>query len=47
LLVRCGPAEVADAWCASRLGGDWAGTFGTMSRDVPYTKILSRGFPSG
>jgi putative acyl-CoA dehydrogenase len=47
LLVRYGPAEVADAWCASRLGGDWAGTFGTMSRDVPYAKILSRGLPSG
>jgi putative acyl-CoA dehydrogenase len=47
LLVRYGPAEVADAWCASRLGGDWAGAFGTMSRDVPCTKILSRGLPSG
>ena len=47
LLVRDSPAEIADAWCASRLGGDWAGTFGTMARDVECTKILSRGLPSG
>jgi len=47
LLVRYSPAEIADAWCASRLGGDWAGTFGTMGRDVECTKILSRGLPSG
>jgi hypothetical protein len=44
-LVRYGPPEVADAWCASRLGGDWAGAFGTLSRDVPSKKIVSRGFP--
>jgi putative acyl-CoA dehydrogenase len=46
LLVRSGPPEIADAWCASRLGGDWAGAFGTLSRDVPCKRILSRGFPS-
>jgi putative acyl-CoA dehydrogenase len=45
LLVRYGPPEIADAWCAARLGGDWAGVFGTLSRDVPCMRILSRGFP--
>jgi putative acyl-CoA dehydrogenase len=30
LLVRLAPAAVADAFCASRLAGDWAPTFGTL-----------------
>ncbi|KAB8167799.1 DNA alkylation response protein [Streptomyces sp. 3MP-14] len=30
LLVRHAPPEVADAFCASRLGGDWGGSFGTL-----------------
>jgi putative acyl-CoA dehydrogenase len=30
LLVRLAPAPVADAFCASRLAGDWAPTFGTL-----------------
>ena len=31
LLVRFAPAEVADAFCASRLGTSYDGTFGTLS----------------
>ena len=31
LLVRFAPAEVADAFCASRLGGAHDGTFGTLA----------------
>jgi hypothetical protein len=30
LLVRHSPAEVADAFCATRLAGDWGHTFGTL-----------------
>src|SRR6476620_10858848 len=31
LLVRFAPAEVADAFCASRLGSEYAGTLGTIT----------------
>ena len=30
LLVRFAPPEVADAFCASRLGTSYDGTFGTL-----------------
>ena len=30
LLIRFGPAAVADAFCASRLDGDWGHTFGSL-----------------
>ena len=30
LLVTHAPAAVADAFCASRLDGDWAPAFGTL-----------------
>jgi putative acyl-CoA dehydrogenase len=32
LLVRFGPPEVADAFCATRLGTSYGGTFGTLPR---------------
>ena len=35
LLVRFAPAEVADAFCASRLGTSYNGTFGTLDRRRP------------
>ena len=36
LLVQHAPPAVADAFCASRLGGDWAPTFGTLGpADIP------------
>jgi hypothetical protein len=38
LLVRHAPPAVADAFCATRLGGDWAYTFGTL----PVTAGLAR-----
>ncbi|MFF3874804.1 acyl-CoA dehydrogenase family protein [Streptomyces sp. NPDC001978] len=37
LLVRFAPPEVADAFCGSRLGGDWGSAFGTL----PYTAALA------
>ncbi|MEV6303640.1 acyl-CoA dehydrogenase family protein [Actinoplanes sp. NPDC051861] len=46
LLVRHAPAAVADAFCASRLGGDWGHTFGTLPAGVDTEAILSRAAPA-
>ena len=45
LLVRHAPAEVADAFCASRLGGDWGHTFGTLPAGVDAATIVERAAP--
>ena len=45
LLVRSGPAEVADAFCASRLGGDWGHAFGTLPSGVDAAAIVERATP--
>ena len=45
LLVRYSPPAVADAFCASRLGGDWGYAFGTLSRQVDTATILDRATP--
>ncbi|WP_309238270.1 acyl-CoA dehydrogenase family protein [Actinoplanes aureus] len=42
LLVRHAPAAVADAFCASRLGGDWGQTFGTLSPSADLAAIVER-----
>ena len=42
LLVRFSPPAVADAFCASRLGGDWGHTFGTLPPGVDTAAILAR-----
>ena len=42
LLVRYAPAAVADAFCASRLGGDHGLAFGTLSGGVDFTGVLER-----
>jgi putative acyl-CoA dehydrogenase len=42
LLVRYSPAAVADAFCASRLGGDWGGAFGTLPPGLDLAGILDR-----
>ncbi|OEV04367.1 acyl-CoA dehydrogenase family protein [Streptomyces oceani] len=42
LLVRHSTPAVADAFCASRLGGDWGGAFGTLPTDVELATILDR-----
>ncbi|GIE86291.1 acyl-CoA dehydrogenase family protein [Actinoplanes regularis] len=46
LLVRHAPAEVADAFCASRLGGDWGHTFGTLPAGVDTASIVERAAPA-
>lgn len=42
LLVRHSTPEVADAFVASRLAGDWGGVFGTLPRTTPFTTITDR-----
>ncbi|MEV7095400.1 acyl-CoA dehydrogenase family protein [Amycolatopsis sp. NPDC051045] len=42
LLVRHGHPAVADAFCASRFGGDWGIAFGTLPAGVDTGAILER-----
>jgi putative acyl-CoA dehydrogenase len=42
LLVRHGHPAVADAFCASRFGGDWGFAFGTLPAGVDTGAILER-----
>jgi putative acyl-CoA dehydrogenase len=45
LLVRYAPPAVADAFCASRLGGDWGTTFGTLPHTLDLASIVNRARP--
>ncbi|GGU99810.1 DNA alkylation response protein [Streptomyces filipinensis] len=45
LLVRHAPHPVADAFCASRLGGDWGHSFGTLPAGAGLDAILERALP--
>jgi putative acyl-CoA dehydrogenase len=45
LLVQHAPPVVADAFCASRLGGDWGHTFGSLPPGVDVSAIIERGTP--
>ncbi len=45
LLVRHAPAAVADAFCASRLGGDGGLEYGTLPAGTDFEAILQRGRP--
>ncbi|MBC7374640.1 MAG: acyl-CoA dehydrogenase family protein [Frankiales bacterium] len=42
LLVRHAPAAVADAFCASRLAGDWGHAFGTLPKSVDTAAVVQR-----
>jgi putative acyl-CoA dehydrogenase len=46
LLVRYGDPAVADAFCATRLGGDWGHSFGTLPEGLQFASILQRHRPS-
>lgn len=46
LLVRYAPAEVADAFCASRLGGDAGAAFGTLPHTLALAEIVERARPA-
>ncbi|MCY1531028.1 hypothetical protein D9M68_662390 [compost metagenome] len=45
LLVQAAPAAVADAFCASRLGGDWGQAFGTLGAGADFDSIIQRAQP--
>jgi putative acyl-CoA dehydrogenase len=42
LLVRYGDPAVADAFCASRLDGDWGRAFGTLPPGTDFGRIIER-----
>ncbi|MGK5549227.1 acyl-CoA dehydrogenase family protein [Streptomyces sp. URMC 127] len=45
LLVRHSTPAVADAFCASRLGGEWGNAFGTLPPGADLGQILDRAAP--
>jgi putative acyl-CoA dehydrogenase len=45
LLVRFGDPAVADAFCASRLDGDWGRAFGTLPAGTDFGRIIERHTP--
>ncbi|WP_267893408.1 acyl-CoA dehydrogenase family protein, partial [Streptomyces kebangsaanensis] len=47
LLVRYAPPEVADAFCASRLGGEWGAAFGTLPHTLDLAAVVERARPVG
>ncbi|MFJ9243986.1 acyl-CoA dehydrogenase family protein [Streptomyces sp. NPDC101776] len=47
LLVRHAPSAVADAFCATRLAGDWGHAFGTLPDSADLDSILARALPEG
>ncbi|MEU5179749.1 acyl-CoA dehydrogenase family protein [Streptomyces longwoodensis] len=46
LLVRHAPPAVADAFCATRLGGDWGHSFGTLPDGAGVDAVLGRALPA-
>ncbi|MGW2488962.1 acyl-CoA dehydrogenase family protein [Streptomyces sp. NPDC001606] len=46
LLVRHAPPEVADAFCASRLGGDHGASFGTLPAGLDLASVVERARPA-
>jgi putative acyl-CoA dehydrogenase len=45
LLVRHAPPAVADAFCATRLDGDWSPVLGTLPAGLDLTTIVDRAAP--
>ncbi|MFF4801426.1 acyl-CoA dehydrogenase family protein [Streptomyces sp. NPDC001351] len=45
LLVRFAPPEVADAFCAARLGGDAGAAFGTLPHTLDLASVVERARP--
>ena len=46
LLIRHGPASVADAFCASRLASDWGRTLGTLPSGADIAALVDRTQPA-
>ncbi|MEU7719310.1 acyl-CoA dehydrogenase family protein [Streptomyces tibetensis] len=45
LLVRFAPPQVADAFCAGRLGGDGGAAFGTLPHSLDLASVVERARP--
>jgi putative acyl-CoA dehydrogenase len=45
LILSQSPGYVADAFCASRLGGDWGHAYGTLARGADVESIVARATP--
>ncbi|MDO9258716.1 MAG: isovaleryl-CoA dehydrogenase [Polaromonas sp.] len=45
LLYQSAPATVFEAFCDSRLGGDWGQAFGTLGADVDFDALINRAMP--
>ena len=45
LLCQSAPVEVADAFCESRIAGNWGHTFGTLAADTHFESIIARAMP--
>jgi putative acyl-CoA dehydrogenase len=46
LLIRHGDPVVADAFCVSRIGGDWGHSFGTLPEGLQLASIVQRHRPA-
>jgi putative acyl-CoA dehydrogenase len=46
LLREHAPGFVFDAFCRSRLGGDWGQAFGTLPAAAPFDEIIARAMPN-
>lgn len=46
LLVQNAPHAVSDAFCSSRLAGDWGHAFGTLNEAAKLDEIIQRGMPT-
>jgi putative acyl-CoA dehydrogenase len=47
LLLRHAPTPVADAFCATRLGGDWGAVLGTLPTGAAAPSIVERATVGG
>jgi putative acyl-CoA dehydrogenase len=45
LLYQSAPSAVFEAFCDSRLGGDWGQAFGTLGADVDFDALITRAMP--
>ena len=45
LLYQTAPVEVFDAFCQSRLGGEWGQAFGTLGAQTDFDTIIQRALP--
>jgi putative acyl-CoA dehydrogenase len=45
LLCQTSPAEVFDAFCDSRVAGNWGYAFGTLAADTHFDAIIARAMP--